>query len=55
MITLSDTDELCAAMELLLMIRERSCEGDGLHTGGLIFEATAGVASSSCPAGALKK
>jgi hypothetical protein len=51
----SDTDELCAAMEVLPMIRESSCKGAGPHTGGSMIEATDGVASSSCPAGALKK
>jgi hypothetical protein len=51
----SDTDELCAAMEVLPMICESSCEGAGTHTGGSIIEATNGVGSSSGPAGALKK
>jgi hypothetical protein len=51
----SDTDELCAAMEVLPMIRESSCEGAGTHTGGSMIEATDCVVSSSCPAGALKK
>jgi hypothetical protein len=51
----SDTDELCAAMEVLPMIRESNCEGASTHTGGLMIEATDGVASNSCPACALKK
>ena len=51
----SDTEDLCAAMEVLPMIRERNCEGAGMHTGGLMIEATDGVASNSCPAGAFKK
>jgi hypothetical protein len=50
----SDTDELCAAMEVLPMIRESNCEVDGMHTGGSMIEAADVVASSSCPAGALK-
>jgi hypothetical protein len=49
----SDTDELCAAMEVLPMICEICCEGVGTHTGGSIVEATDVVVSSSCPAGVL--
>jgi hypothetical protein len=51
----SDTDELCAAMELLPMICESNREITGMHIGGLIIEATDGVASNTDPAGALKK
>jgi hypothetical protein len=29
----SETDELCAAMEVLPLIRESNCEVDGTHTG----------------------
>jgi hypothetical protein len=50
----SDTEELCAAMEVLLMIRESNREITGMHTGGLMIEATDGVASNTGPAGALK-
>jgi hypothetical protein len=51
----SDTHDLCAAMEVLTMIREIDCEVVGTHTGGSMVEAADVVASSSCPAGALKK
>jgi hypothetical protein len=51
----SDTDDLCAAMEVLAMIHEIDCKVDGTHTGGSMIEAADVVASSSCPAGALKK
>jgi hypothetical protein len=34
----SDTDELCAAMEVLPMIREIDCEVEGTHTGGSMSE-----------------
>jgi hypothetical protein len=50
----SDTDDLCAAMEVLLMIREIDCEVDGTRTRGSMIEAADVVASSSCPAGTLK-
>jgi hypothetical protein len=51
----SDTNELCAAMELLPMIRESKRELTGTHIRGPIIEATDGVASNTDPAGALKR
>jgi hypothetical protein len=50
----SDTDDLCAAMEVLPMIREINCEVDGTHIGDSMSEAASVIASRSCPAGALK-
>jgi hypothetical protein len=48
----SDADVLCAAMEVLPMIREIDPEVDGTHTVGSTSGAASVVAASSYPSGA---